>query len=177
VTTLFAVERLRMLMAPEATNPLEVEGVLNPAGARGLDGHYYLFPRRAAAATTRRRSRLLIQANMVRMSQVFASCLVGLRRSLASMRCEETSEMAAETTTLRQLLDAGQSPWLDNISRVMLRDGAFQALLDRGIVGMTSNPSIFQKAIGGSDAYDDELRRLVRGHFATIALTHVCSGQ
>jgi len=78
------------------------------------------------------------------------------------MRCEETSEMAAETTTLRQLLDAGQSPWLDNISRVMLRDGAFQALLDRGIVGMTSNPSIFQKAIGGSDAYDDELRRLVR---------------
>ena len=70
--------------------------------------------------------------------------------------------MASDKTTLQQLLDQGQSPWLDNISRVMLRDGAFQALLDRGIVGMTSNPSIFQKAIGGSDAYDDELRRLVR---------------
>ncbi len=38
-----------MMMAPEATNPLEVEGVLNPAGVRGLDGHYYLFPRRVAA--------------------------------------------------------------------------------------------------------------------------------
>jgi len=70
--------------------------------------------------------------------------------------------MASDKTTLQQLLDQGQSPWLDNISRTMLRDGAFQALLDRGIVGLTSNPSIFQKAIGGSDAYDDELRRLVR---------------
>jgi len=70
--------------------------------------------------------------------------------------------MAAHKTTLQQLVDAGQSPWLDNISRALLRDGTFQALLDQGIVGMTSNPSIFQKAIGGSDAYDDELRRLVR---------------
>jgi len=70
--------------------------------------------------------------------------------------------MASHKTTLQQLRDAGQSPWLDNISRALLRDGTFQALLDQGIVGMTSNPSIFQKAIGGSDAYDDELRRLVR---------------
>ena len=70
--------------------------------------------------------------------------------------------MTTTRTTLELLLDAGQSPWLDNITRTMLRDGAFQALLDRGIVGMTSNPSIFQKAIGGSGAYDDELRRLVR---------------
>lgn len=70
--------------------------------------------------------------------------------------------MASHKTTLQQLRDAGQSPWLDNISRALLRDGTFQALLDQGIVGMTSNPSIFQKAIGGSDAYDDELQRLVR---------------
>jgi len=70
--------------------------------------------------------------------------------------------MTATRTTLEILRDAGQSPWLDNISRAMLKNGAFQALLDRGIVGMTSNPSIFQKAIGGSDAYDDELQRLVR---------------
>jgi len=70
--------------------------------------------------------------------------------------------MTATRTTLEILRDAGQSPWLDNISRAMLKNGAFQALLDRGIVGMTSNPSIFQQAIGGSDAYDDELQRLVR---------------
>jgi len=75
--------------------------------------------------------------------------------------------MASHKTTLQQLRDAGQSPWLDNISRALLRDGTFQALLDQGIVGMTSNPSIFQKAIGGSDAYDDELRRLV--HAGTSA--------
>ena len=70
--------------------------------------------------------------------------------------------MVSDKTTLQRLREAGQSPWLDNISRALLQDGAFQALLAQGIVGMTSNPSIFQKAIGGSDAYDDELRRLVR---------------
>ncbi len=70
--------------------------------------------------------------------------------------------MTGHMTPLQYLRDQGQSPWLDNISRALLRDGAFQALLDQGIVGMTSNPSIFQKAIGGADAYDDELRRLVR---------------
>jgi len=78
--------------------------------------------------------------------------------------------MASHKTTLQQLRDAGQSPWLDNISRALLRDGTFQALLDRGIVGMTSNPSIFQKAIGGSDAYDDELRRLVRAGTSAAAI-------
>ena len=78
--------------------------------------------------------------------------------------------MASHKTTLQQLRDAGQSPWLDNISRALLRDGTFQALLDQGIVGMTSNPSIFQKAIGGSDAYDDELRRLVRAGTSEAAI-------
>jgi predicted GH43/DUF377 family glycosyl hydrolase len=39
------VERLGELMPPEPGNPLEVEGVLNPAAARGLDGELYLFPR------------------------------------------------------------------------------------------------------------------------------------
>ena len=78
--------------------------------------------------------------------------------------------MASHKTTLQQLRDAGQSPWLDNISRALLRDGTFQALLDQGIVGMTSNPSIFQKAIGGADAYDDELRRLVRAGTSAAAI-------
>src|SRR5437660_11174963 len=41
----FTVERLGVVMAPEPGNPLEVEGVLNPAGAAGPDGHHYLFPR------------------------------------------------------------------------------------------------------------------------------------
>ena len=41
----FQMKRLGMLMEPEPGNPLEVEGVLNPAGVRGPDGQYYLFPR------------------------------------------------------------------------------------------------------------------------------------
>jgi len=48
---LFDVERLGVLMAPEEANPLEVEGVLNPAGVAGPDGRYYLFPRLVAAGT------------------------------------------------------------------------------------------------------------------------------
>jgi len=46
---LFDVERLGVLMVPEEANPLEVEGVLNPAGVAGPDGRYYLFPRLVAA--------------------------------------------------------------------------------------------------------------------------------
>src|SRR5436305_3080775 len=46
---LFTIERLGVVMAPEPGNPLEVEGVLNPAGVAGPDGHYYLFPRLVAA--------------------------------------------------------------------------------------------------------------------------------
>ncbi len=45
----FAINRLGVIMAPEPGNPLEVEGILNPAGVTGPDGHYYLFPRLVAA--------------------------------------------------------------------------------------------------------------------------------
>ena len=44
----FQMKRLGMLMEPEPGNPLEVEGVLNPAGVRGPDGQFYLFPRLVA---------------------------------------------------------------------------------------------------------------------------------
>jgi transaldolase len=68
----------------------------------------------------------------------------------------------AEKTTLQQMFDLGQSPWIDNITRDMLRDGTLQGLIDRGIVGQTSNPTIFQKAISGSKLYEDDLRRMIR---------------
>jgi transaldolase len=70
--------------------------------------------------------------------------------------------MAAQKNALQQLLDEGQSPWIDNITRNMLTSGTLQSLIDQGIVGLTSNPTIFQKAIGGSQDYDDALRELVR---------------
>jgi transaldolase len=70
--------------------------------------------------------------------------------------------MTSQKNTLQQLLDQGQSPWIDYITRDLLTGGGLQQLIDKGIVGLTSNPTIFQKAIGGSTLYDDELRQLVR---------------
>jgi transaldolase/glucose-6-phosphate isomerase len=56
----------------------------------------------------------------------------------------------------------GQSLWYDNLERGLLRSGAFQALLDAGVRGCTSNPTIFDKAIRGSSEYDSSLRELVQ---------------
>ncbi|MCD9623040.1 transaldolase [Rhabdothermincola salaria] len=55
----------------------------------------------------------------------------------------------------------GQSPWLDNMRRDWLVDGQMQDWIDRGVRGMTSNPTIFQKAIAGGEAYDDQFADLV----------------
>ncbi len=63
---------------------------------------------------------------------------------------------------LQQLLDAGQSVWLDNLRRSMFASGELQALIDKGLRGMTSNPTIFEKAIGTGNDYDEQLRSLLR---------------
>ena len=63
-------------------------------------------------------------------------------------------------TTLNQLTDLGQAVWLDYIRRSFTRDGDLQALIDQGVRGVTSNPAIFEKAIAGSDDYDDDIKRL-----------------
>ncbi len=68
--------------------------------------------------------------------------------------------MAANT--LQQLFERGQSPWIDNITRGMLQSGELQRLIDLGIVGLTSNPTIFQKAISAGAEYQEPLRTLVR---------------
>jgi transaldolase len=54
----------------------------------------------------------------------------------------------------------GQSPWLDNLSRSFVTSGQLAALRDRGVRGLTSNPSIFQKSIQHSDDYDEQFRDL-----------------
>src|SRR5882724_11260762 len=61
-------------------------------------------------------------------------------------------------TAIQALLDLGQSVWLDYLRRGMLRSGELQSLIDDGLRGMTSNPTIFEHAIGGSSDYDDELK-------------------
>ncbi len=57
-------------------------------------------------------------------------------------------------TSLGSLQEQGQSPWLDNLRRDWLQDGTLTTWVESGIRGLTSNPSIFQKAIAGSDLYD-----------------------
>src|ERR1700736_5419391 len=63
---------------------------------------------------------------------------------------------------LFKLAEYGQSVWYDDITRSLVRGDGLRWLMDeRAVVGMTTNPSIFGKAIGESDEYDDDLRRLV----------------
>jgi len=59
--------------------------------------------------------------------------------------------------------DQGQSPWLDNLKRSWIDSGELATWVDRGVRGITSNPSIFQKAMTGTDAYDESLRTLMAG--------------
>ncbi len=62
---------------------------------------------------------------------------------------------------LQQLLEAGQSVWLDNLRRSMFASGELKRLIDQGLRGMTSNPTIFEKAIGTGDDYDEQLSKLI----------------
>ncbi|HEX5984784.1 MAG TPA: transaldolase family protein, partial [Solirubrobacterales bacterium] len=57
-----------------------------------------------------------------------------------------------------RLHELGQSLWLDNITRPMLREGVLEGYIrDLSVTGLTSNPSIFEKAISGGDAYDEQI--------------------
>ncbi len=62
---------------------------------------------------------------------------------------------------IQKLAELGQSIWIDNIQRKMLTGGGLQAMIDEGLLGMTSNPTIFEKAISGSSDYDEAMRSLV----------------
>ena len=63
-------------------------------------------------------------------------------------------------TPLKQLADHGQSVWIDYLSRNFIDDGDLARLVADGVVGVTSNPTIFQAAIAEGDAYDDQIREL-----------------
>lgn len=59
--------------------------------------------------------------------------------------------------------EQGQSPWLDNLRRDWLSDGQLAGWVERGVRGVTSNPTIFQKAMTTSDAYESQLSDLLSG--------------
>ena len=60
--------------------------------------------------------------------------------------------------SLKKMLDRGQSPWYDNLSRQLLISGELDKFIEEGIVGITSNPTIFDNSISKSDDYDEALR-------------------
>jgi transaldolase len=71
--------------------------------------------------------------------------------------------MTSSANPLRQLENFGQSVWLDYIRRHLLLSPEFRRLIEEdGLKGMTSNPTIFEKAIGGSNDYDEQFEELVQ---------------
>ncbi|HIE25766.1 TPA: bifunctional transaldolase/phosoglucose isomerase [Candidatus Poribacteria bacterium] len=64
-------------------------------------------------------------------------------------------------TNLHKLANLGQAIWLDYIRRSLITSGELQTLIGKGLRGVTSNPTIFEKAIAGSSDYDEDLQRLV----------------
>jgi transaldolase len=63
---------------------------------------------------------------------------------------------------IKELKRIGQSLWLDNIRRQLITSGELSRLRDEGISGVTSNPTIFEKAVSGSTDYDEAMVQLVR---------------
>ena len=64
------------------------------------------------------------------------------------------------TTPLKQLAEQGQSVWIDYLSRPFVQQGDLAGLVEDGVVGVTSNPTIFQGAIAQGDAYDEQIKEL-----------------
>lgn len=71
---------------------------------------------------------------------------------------------------LTQLLNAGQSVWLDNMSRDLLTSGGLRRMIDHGVRGVTSNPTIFGKAMAHGADYDQAIRELGRSETDPEAL-------
>ena len=64
---------------------------------------------------------------------------------------------------LKELRKLGQSIWLDYISRELIQSGELKAFIKQGVRGVTSNPTIFEKAISGSSDYDEQIQAVLAG--------------
>ena len=62
--------------------------------------------------------------------------------------------------TLQRLRELGQSPWYDNVQRGLIKSGELKRLFDNGLLGVTSNPTIFQKAVESCADYDEQITQL-----------------
>jgi len=87
--------------------------------------------------------------------------LEGELKMTTSVKTSDTEVSKRGKNPLKGLLDYGQSPWMDYIRRDLLTSGELKRLIqDDGLMGMTSNPSIFAKAISSSNFYSDILDSL-----------------
>ena len=73
-------------------------------------------------------------------------------------------------TKIKQLNSFGQSVWLDYISRELIDSGQLQKIIDMGVLGVTSNPSIFNKAITSGTNYDNLIRQLAQAGKKTLTI-------
>ena len=74
----------------------------------------------------------------------------------------------SKAANLLALEELGQSVWYDNISRELLVSGGLKEILDQGVVGLTSNPSIFEKAISSSEVYDPAIQSMNSEKYSDI---------
>jgi transaldolase/glucose-6-phosphate isomerase len=92
------------------------------------------------------------------------------RSSALRRRDDSSKESSSVTNQLQRLAEVGQSVWIDNLRRSMFASGELKRLIDMGLRGMTSNPSIFEKAIGTGSDYDEQLRSLIGSEKSAEAL-------
>lgn len=71
---------------------------------------------------------------------------------------------------LKELMKLGQSIWYDNIRRALIEHGELEELLNMGVMGVTSNPAIFEKAIAGSADYDSAIQSLAVQGKSAVAI-------
>ena len=76
----------------------------------------------------------------------------------------DSDPASRSSSAMRALLGLGQSVWLDDLNRRMTRSGELADLIANGLRGMTSNPSIFEKAIAAGTDYDEDISRLMHAH-------------
>jgi transaldolase / glucose-6-phosphate isomerase len=87
----------------------------------------------------------------------FSSCPCK-REPLPTRRNDIPGQGECAVNKLKQLEACGQSPWLDYLKRSLIEKGDLRVLIERdGLKGVTSNPSIFEKAIGETDEYAQAL--------------------
>src|SRR5215475_6368566 len=78
------------------------------------------------------------------------------------MCCAAIRKKSSVMATVKEHQKHGQAVWLDFLARGFIAKGDLKKLVDDGVRGVTSNPSIFEKAIGGSAEYDDQLSALIK---------------